>query len=459
MNNMRIYRQVLSWFRKGRRDFVQTIIFLFSFLIFFLLTQILLLARCPAQPLGVGGVCKSDNSYTFYFRGQSGILLLNYKDNIKEFNRMTYFINHHTKELKSGKSHLNIVTYILPSDLKNPHRMNDALVQASVVRAYIKIHNGIGHYACSCTIDTSRVLRNIVRVDYLPYPVLNKNSKHIYYTLNRNDSNSIMRAVGRNDIISFLQAKLPRYKKKSLYSKVFPSKDSISANPILDFLIVQDSVLLVKKKQALFFGRNVEKKSGDFGGFTKKTFVPFLGVKTNLLYWAGITPEVRYRDFMPNIELEWYITQRLSLNLEFIRTYCEKMNTDREIWALSSMSAEPRFWFNSDRKYSGLYVGIYGLKGDFDVKLNSLSSNGYTGDFYESGFSLGYYQPLSSHWGVELGGRCGYRSVSGDIYNFSDPHYYKQSSFTQSGFKLTGLSFLVTYRFGKNIKNKTTGKQ
>lgn len=186
-----------------------------------------------------------------------------------------------------------------------------------------------------------------------------------------------------------------------------------------------------------------------------RQFVPVLAVKTNLFYWGGITSELKHRDMIPNLELELYTGKRFSLNADVFYTYLNENKPAKNTWGVSGIGVEPRFWFCKPGKYTGLYGGLYGAYGDFDVKQESLTSNGHTGDFYEGGLSLGYYQSLSSHWGIEVGGRCGYRSVSGDIYYFSDPHYYKQSSFTQSGLKLTGIRLLVTYRFGKNIKIKS----
>jgi hypothetical protein len=183
--------------------------------------------------------------------------------------------------------------------------------------------------------------------------------------------------------------------------------------------------------------------------------IPFLAVKTNILYWGGITSEIKHRDMIPNLELELYAGKHISLNADAFYTYLNESKPANNTWGISGIGVEPRFWFCKARQFTGLYAGVYGAYGDFDVKPEGITSMGHTGNFYEGGLSLGYYQPLSSHWGVEIGGRCGYRSVSGDVYYISDPHYYKQSSFTQSGLKLTGIRLLVTYRFGRSIKIKS----
>lgn len=176
----------------------------------------------------------------------------------------------------------------------------------------------------------------------------------------------------------------------------------------------------------------------------------FLAIKTNLLYLAGITPEPDWTGAIPNAEIEWYFGKRWSLNAGVSYAYFRKNNTYHEIRGLSSLSLEPRIWLSDSKRYKGIYAGIYGLTGDFDVKRNELSSDGQTGTFREGGLSLGYYLPFSRHWGAEAGIRVGYRTVDCDRYHCQDSHDYYLSGYTQNDFKLTGFSLLIVYQLGKN---------
>ncbi len=189
----------------------------------------------------------------------------------------------------------------------------------------------------------------------------------------------------------------------------------------------------------------------------KQTGTPglYFGVKTNLLYWAGITPDLNLRPYIPNGELEWFAFSHFSLNFDGSYVYLHNINSDQEQWGISSIGIEPRYWLAKTDHFIGLFVGVYALTGQFDVKLNRLGQTGHTGNFNEGGISLGYYWPLSTHWGLEAGGRLGFRSVSGDIYRFVDPnHFYYRSSFSQNKIGLTGIRLSLCYRLWKNSNNK-----
>lgn len=447
---MRTDRRYLLRFWQNKKVAISSIAFLFIML--FLSTVFLSLARGSTPLKNSPSIEEKDSSYIFYFNGRSGILLPGYRDNIKECNRMKSFIAGHAKELRSGKSHLSIVTHMLPSDLKNPLRINDALVQASVIRAYIKVHSQIEHYAVSFVIDTLSASRNVVRVDYLPYPVSCKMNQAVYYTLNRNNNVLIKIAVNKNNILSFLNCR-PQYilsdNNDSTDSHLSVKSDSLPLAKKESSSAIKDPSLAINGKTE----SNLEQLNALINAEpAKRTFIPLIGLKTNLFYWGGITSEMRHRDITPNIELEYYFARKWSLNVDRAFTYLKKKNSYRRAWALSTIGIEPRFWLKSDGKFEHFYVGAYGLAGNFDVKLNSISADGHTGDFYEGGLSLGYYLPISSHWGLEAGGRYGYRSVSGDLYYFIDPHYCKQSSFKKNSLELTAIRLLVTYRFGKSVK-------
>jgi hypothetical protein len=180
-----------------------------------------------------------------------------------------------------------------------------------------------------------------------------------------------------------------------------------------------------------------------------REYTPVVGVKSNLLYWAGITSEIKHRNMIPNIELEYYTQGHISYNADFTYNYKNKNNPENKIWGVSSVGIEPRYWFCKDKTFTGLYGGLYGLYGKFDYKPEGTGSQGHTGDISEGGISAGYYLKVSPYLGIEVGGRIGYRSVTGDLYQYADNDYYKTDVFTSKGLKLTGIRLLVTYRFNK----------
>jgi hypothetical protein len=175
------------------------------------------------------------------------------------------------------------------------------------------------------------------------------------------------------------------------------------------------------------------------------------GIKTNLLYWAGMTPELKIRGLMPNLALEAYLGNRYSIHLEGVYTSLDKKNADKEIWALSSIVLEPRVWLNGRSKFTGLYAGIYGQFGDFDIKLNDLSTTqGYTGTFFATGLSLGYHYAISSAFGLEAGLCGGYRQAKTSEYIYRETnHSYLFDTATESTFGLHQIRLSVVYRFAK----------
>lgn len=179
-------------------------------------------------------------------------------------------------------------------------------------------------------------------------------------------------------------------------------------------------------------------------------FTPYVAIKTNLLYWAGITPDFEWRKYAQKLEMECFFAQRWSFNVSGSYTSTKKKSGD-EVSAFSSIAAEPRFWIEKDSRFSGLYVGVYGLYGDF-------TASGYTGEFCEGGVSMGFYLNVFSRVGLELGAQVGYHSSSCDNYSVEDSHFYEQSSFTDDKIKVTGIRLMLTYRIGKTVKKKSNEK-
>lgn len=179
-------------------------------------------------------------------------------------------------------------------------------------------------------------------------------------------------------------------------------------------------------------------------------FLPLLAVKTNLLYLGGYSAELKKEYLTPNVEVEYFPAPHWSISGEYVYGVVETQGDDAHVWAPSSLSLEPRYWFfDRSGKHHWLYLGVYGLSGEFDELYSDAQDDGHTGSYYEGGLSAGCYIPFSSRLGLELGGRLGYRSTDGDRYYYSNSHYYYKNSYTQSGLKATGFRVSVSYRFGK----------
>lgn len=176
---------------------------------------------------------------------------------------------------------------------------------------------------------------------------------------------------------------------------------------------------------------------------TRRAFRPLIGIKTNLIDWAGVTPELERTTFMPNLAAEVFFANRWSV--EFSATYSDFAFGDREHWGLTGYRLEPRWWLRGEHRYTGLYIGIYGQAGDFNSQR---TSGNHTGTYLQGGVSAGWYWLLSKHWGVETGVRGGYQKADVTPYEKLNGRYYKKNDEvdgTRMG--LMGVDVSVSYRF------------
>ena len=172
-------------------------------------------------------------------------------------------------------------------------------------------------------------------------------------------------------------------------------------------------------------------------------FKPVLAVKTNLIVWAGMTPEFERTTFMPNLALEVFFAKRFSAALSAV--YSDFDFGSGEHWGVTGYSLEPRFWLKGSSVYKGLYAGLYGQVGDFNVQR---VGGNYTGRYLQAGVSLGYYLLLTKHWGVELGVRGGWQQGDVKKYIVNGGHLYQLNEAVNGNrIGLTGLNVSIAYRF------------
>lgn len=181
---------------------------------------------------------------------------------------------------------------------------------------------------------------------------------------------------------------------------------------------------------------------------------PIVGVKTNIVSWAGVTPEFEYKTFMPNLAAEVFFLDSWSTQASGTYAYWD-YDGGKQFWGVSGYSIEPRFWpFSGDGLYRWLYIGMFGQFGDFDVRsIEGESSKGgattnYTGTYWQGGLSLGCYIPLLRHFGLEIGARGGYQSANTKVYDIEPPYNYFNHKETVNRFGLMELNVSLSYRFG-----------
>lgn len=175
----------------------------------------------------------------------------------------------------------------------------------------------------------------------------------------------------------------------------------------------------------------------------RKRLKPVMGIKTNLVGWAGITPDWERTTLMPNLAAEVFFAGQWSAEVSAV--YSNFDFGSKEHWGVTGYSLEPRFWLNSKGEYTGFYFGLYGQAGDFNVQRTAGNN---TGTYLQGGISLGYYLRLWAHWGIEFGVRGGYRKAKVTPYDIEDGAYYlsdRQADGSRVG--LTRINVSASYRF------------
>lgn len=176
---------------------------------------------------------------------------------------------------------------------------------------------------------------------------------------------------------------------------------------------------------------------------------PKFGLKTNLVYLAGVLPDFSYYTPIPNLEFEWHVAKRWSIAAT--GAYAKWGTGKNREFGISSWSIEGRYWFELYEKIiDRVYVGVYGMMGDFDKKGYGSDPlyNNKTGDFGGGGLSAGILMPFNDRWALEVGARAGFRYTETDSYCDQDPDFYRDNTTYKTKFNLQGLKVAIVYRFG-----------
>lgn len=182
------------------------------------------------------------------------------------------------------------------------------------------------------------------------------------------------------------------------------------------------------------------------------TYIPLVGVKTNLFYWSGFTPEMKWKQVLPNLSLEVFLGKRWSLTLDGAYTSHLRNGNDLKKYAFSSFGSEFRVWLNDDSLFKGFYGGIYVDGGEFDLTPKYPEGTGHTGSYVGTGLTVGYTYMLTPWLGVEAGIRGGFRHVAYDNYLQENSRFYYQQTHYKNSICLNGVFLSLTARFGKYKK-------
>ena len=168
--------------------------------------------------------------------------------------------------------------------------------------------------------------------------------------------------------------------------------------------------------------------------FSSKANAQQVGVKTNALMWALMTP---------NAGCEVVLGERCSLDLSVSGHY-KPYGVDSKMFLVQP---EYRYWF-SGRPMTREFVGVSGMLADYDM---SLARHVYDGHALSLGLVGGYAFYLKQRWRLELSGGF-------SVLYFNQKQYYRhdnydeffigqESSANSQGYKLFPAKLGVTFTY------------
>lgn len=156
-------------------------------------------------------------------------------------------------------------------------------------------------------------------------------------------------------------------------------------------------------------------------------------LKTNLLYWLLL---------LPNLELEWLINPLWSVSLEGDVAW---YGGGTRKYRLAIVSPEVRYWALSRAPWKGMYVGLFGGVGMYDLENRK---NGYLGEGVMAGVSVGYMFPIGKRLSLEAGIGAGYMYTRYKEYMPVDNHFLYMHTKTLNYFGPLKLKLSLAWRFG-----------
>lgn len=408
------------------------------------------------------------------FSDGSNILELKIAGNREVLMALERGVERNLQSIKDGAKHISVTSYIRSSETDDIHAINDASLKGSVVRAHFKIKYNLSNFNFTFYIDNSSSVSNSVKIEISEgSPSIHNNE--IFYTTSKINS-AVKAAVEKYGEIPYIksdkpivaeEAVKPKFKPQisTRYTAAIPSmrfhssliQKSVKVTPVtsasqnIDFRKIQSRVIISQIYTAPVANSSDQQK---IQTQKKRYYQPLFGIKSNLVYWYGLTPNLSKTEFIPNAEVELFYSGKLSTSVEGYYTPFGEIAADAQEWFKESgIIAEQKYWFGKSKRYNTLYLGVVGLYGDYDYRDLEKSELGLTGTFYGAGLSIGFLLPVYRGLCFEVGVRGVYKLDNWESYKVRNGGFYREESGRNSGIDLSGVKFSFQYRFGKSRNN------
>ncbi|MFI3287071.1 MAG: DUF3575 domain-containing protein [Rikenellaceae bacterium] len=340
-----------------------------------------------------------------YISGDDHLYIL-YKDNRIGLDELREVVNENKEKIVEGDAHFAIISFIETDKVGNVQAINEASIQGSVVRSYLKTEYKIVNNCCAFMIDTTMNYKNIVYLQYVDDKMPSDENQAIYYSTTNN-------ATKERNAISRYGANVP-YISLAMYQAKL--RGGVGTDG--DVFVLEGDEWQETSSQQEVVEEVAEESAEDYSKFDtsveefvsaeiENPFKPVFALKTNLLYWAVANP---------NLGVEFYLGNNISLTLEGqYSLFSEILRKEDRAAYLWNADAEVKFWVLSNGDFDGLYFGLMGGMGQYDMKFGDY---GHKGKYHNVGISVGYLYSFTKHFAMEFGLAGGYFGYTNTEYQY-----------------------------------------
>lgn len=162
-----------------------------------------------------------------------------------------------------------------------------------------------------------------------------------------------------------------------------------------------------------------------------------------------------YAALMPNAEIEWMFGDRWSTALEAQAAWYAK-NSPHKAYRLAVATPEVRYWIISRSRWHGMYAGLFGGVGLYDL---SNGKKGYEGEGVMAGLSAGYMWPIGKRLSLEAGLGAGYMHTRYKEYVPIDNHFVYQLTKDFNYFGPLRLKLSLVWRFQSKDSSRRNNRE
>ena len=176
---------------------------------------------------------------------------------------------------------------------------------------------------------------------------------------------------------------------------------------------------------------------------------PAFAIKTNLVYWAAIVPQVT-----PNLGVEFGLSQKMTFNIVGAHNFWKPKpasevgnGTGNKKMMHTLVVPEVRYWFCE--RFNGSSIGLHGIYAqynvsEYDIPLLFEKEFRYEGNAFGGGASYNYHWMIGKHFGLEFSLGLGFAFMKYEKYK-CERCSESEGSFTKSYMGPTKIGINLIY--------------